>query len=52
MTEESMEKTQNLTGTEQKTSSFKPLFENLEHVINVSRKKFDLARASNSDKQK
>jgi hypothetical protein len=28
------------------------LFENLEHVIAVSRIKFDLTRASNSDKQK
>jgi hypothetical protein len=38
--------------TEPKTSSFESLFDNLSHIIDVSRKKFDYERASNSDKQK
>lgn len=37
---------------ESEKSSFEALFENLSHVIDVSRQKFDLERASNSDKQK
>jgi hypothetical protein len=48
MTEES----QTLTGQTWKKIDFQPLFENLSHVIDVSRSKFDLARASNSDKQR
>lgn len=46
------EETQTLTSTTQKTSPFKGLFDNLSHVIDVSRNKFDLTRASNSDKQR
>ncbi len=42
----------NLSSTEEKTNSFSGLFDNLSHVIAVSRKKFDLQRASNSDKMK
>jgi hypothetical protein len=45
-------KTQNLASIEAKPSPFQPLFENLSHVIDVSRKKFDLERASNADKQR
>jgi len=46
------QKNQNLAGTAGKPGDYQPLFENLRHVIDVSRKKFDLKRASNSDKQK
>ena len=46
------EKNQNLTCTASKTGDFQPLFENLSHVIAVSRNKFDLQRASNGDKQR
>lgn len=41
-----------MASTETKTGEFQPLFENLRHVIDVSRTKFDLVRASNSDKQR
>ncbi len=37
---------------EKESGGFEGLFENLRHVIAVSRQKFDLERASNSDKQK
>ena len=45
-------KNQNLMYTPSKTSDFQPLFDHLSHVISVSRKKFDLKRAANSDKMK
>lgn len=43
---------QTLASIAPKKGDFQPLFENLSHVIDVSRKKFDLTRASNSDKQR
>ena len=46
------ETTQNLAMPASKTSDFQPLFENLSHVIEVSRQKFDLQRASNNDKMR
>ncbi|MCW4053558.1 MAG: hypothetical protein NWE84_01375 [Candidatus Bathyarchaeota archaeon] len=43
---------QTLRNSTAKPSGFQLLFDNLAHLIDVSRKKFDLTRASNSDKQK
>jgi hypothetical protein len=43
---------QNLMSITSKRGDFKPLFDNLSHVIAVSRNKFDLVRASNLDKQR
>jgi hypothetical protein len=43
---------QNMARSAQKTSDYQPLFDNLSHIIGVSRTKFDLKRASNSDKMK
>ena len=48
----STQENQNLTPMDKKRSSFESLFENLSHVITVSRTKFDLVRASNLDKQR
>lgn len=39
-------------GQGDKTSAFQPLFENLSHVINVSRKKFDYSQVRNADRLK
>jgi len=47
-----MTENQNLASPASKRGDFQPLFENLSHLIDVSRQKFDLERASNSDKQK
>jgi hypothetical protein len=51
---EASSQTSHLTGEEKipQTSSFQSLFDNLSHVIDVSRTKFDLVKASNNDKQK
>jgi hypothetical protein len=37
---------------EQETNGFQPLFNHLRHVIDVSRKKFDLQQTNNHDRQR